>query len=278
MFLNYNCIIVINHHKWILNLVYDYLFIFHKAAETINWSFNTIYWASIAPQKIKLRSLQIEPLMACNIDSIKTGCRVKMKTLFNLIFALFWLLLNFHFWSFTNHLMSINSSLVKSEKEAIIVHHWIQKWLRKMINLWILKEHLKTSAAFARHNGAKNILSAHLKLFLPNPLVQGVSVQNDKFKPSNWGIYICSALTLHFWLFLDVTMVTRVQRLNLSVFIELMICDIYSVIHISMHHSKRFCSKMAPGEIGVSLPWWCHTLVLLSPGYKGLFLNFIIFS
>ena len=201
-----------------------------------------------------------------------------MKTLFNLIFALFWLLLNFHFWSFTNHLMSINSSLVKSEKEAIIVHHWIQKWLRKMINLWILKEHLKTSAAFARHNGAKNILSAHLKLFLPNPLVQGVSVQNDKFKSSNWAIYAVHWLYIFDYFWTLPWSQGSSAYIYLSVFIELMICDIYSVIHISMHHSKRFCSKMAPGEIGVSLPWWCHTLVLLSPGYKGLFLNFIIFS
>ena len=30
---------------------------------------------------------------------------------------------------------------------------------------------------------------------------------------------------------------------------------------------------MAPGEVGVSLPWWCHTLVLWPPGYWGLFLN-----
>ena len=36
-----------------------------------------------------------------------------------------------------------------------------------MINLWIVKERLKTSAAFARHNGAKTILGAHLNIFLP---------------------------------------------------------------------------------------------------------------
>ena len=30
--------------------------------------------------------------------------------------------------------------------------------------------------------------------------------------------------------------------------------------------SKELCSKMSPGEVGVSLPWWCHTLVLLPPG------------
>ena len=42
---------------------------------------------------------------------------------------------------------------------------------------------------------------------------------------------------------------------------------LYSVIHISIHPSKELCSKMAPREVGVSLPWWCHTLVLLPPGY-----------
>ena len=29
----------------------------------------------------------------------------------------------------------------------------------------------------------------------------------------------------------------------------------YIVIHISIHPSKRLCSKMATGEVGVSLPW-----------------------
>ena len=28
----------------------------------------------------------------------------------------------------------------------------------------------------------------------------------------------------------------------------------YSVIHISIHSSKELCSKMAPGEVDVSLP------------------------
>ena len=36
--------------------------------------------------------------------------------------------------------------------------------------------------------------------------------------------------------------------------------------------------KMAPGEVGVWLPWWCPTLVLPAPGSWGLFLNLIIFS
>ena len=30
-------------------------------------------------------------------------------------------------------------------------------------------------------------------------------------------------------------------------------------------------SKMALAEVGVSLPWWCHALVLLAPSYWSLF-------
>ena len=52
----------------------------------------------------------------------------------------------------------------------------------------------------------------------------------------------------------------------------------YSVIHISIAPRKELCSKMALGEVGVSLPWWCHALVLPPPGYWGLFSNLIIFS
>ena len=52
----------------------------------------------------------------------------------------------------------------------------------------------------------------------------------------------------------------------------------YSVIHISTHPSKELCSKMALGEVGVSLPWWCHALVLPAPGSWGHFLNLIIFK
>ena len=36
--------------------------------------------------------------------------------------------------------------------------------------------------------------------------------------------------------------------------------------------------KMAPGEVGVWLPWWCPTFVLPAPGSWGLFLNLILFS
>ena len=52
----------------------------------------------------------------------------------------------------------------------------------------------------------------------------------------------------------------------------------YSVIHISIPPIKELCSKIAPREVVVSLPWWCHTLVLRPPGYWGLFLNLISFS
>ena len=35
--------------------------------------------------------------------------------------------------------------------------------------------------------------------------------------------------------------------------------------------------KMALGEVGLSLPWQCHSLVLLAPGNWRLFLNLIFF-
>ena len=44
-----------------------------------------------------------------------------------------------------------------------------------------------------------------------------------------------------------------------------------TVIHMSTHPSKELCSKMTLGEVGASLPWWCHTLLLPAPGYWGLF-------
>ena len=55
------------------------------------------------------------------------------------------------------------------------------------------------------------------------------------------------------------------------------------VVHI---HWRPIClgwqaillSKMAPGEVGLWLPWWCPALVLPAPGSWGLFLNLIIFS
>ena len=57
----------------------------------------------------------------------------------------------------------------------------------------------------------------------------------------------------------------------------MLLCPWYSVIHNSIAPSKELCSKMALGEVGVSFPWWCHTLVLQPPGYWGLFLNLIFF-
>ena len=40
----------------------------------------------------------------------------------------------------------------------------------------------------------------------------------------------------------------------------------------------HFTSKMAPGEVGGWLLFWCHSLVLSAPGNWGLTLNLIIFS
>ena len=65
--------------------------------------------------------------------------------------------------------------------------------------------------------------------------------------------------------------------------------NLHSVIDcflITVLHSRRIClvwwailpSKIASGEVGVWLPWWCPALVLPAPGYWRLFLNLIIFS
>ena len=80
----------------------------------------------------------------------------------------------------------------------------------------------------------------------------------------NWPLFTIDNLKLSWW-FRNFK-----NRANFS--------STYSVIHISIPPSKELCSKMATGEVDVSLPWWCHTLVLPPPGYWGLFLNLIIFS
>ena len=36
---------------------------------------------------------------------------------------------------------------------------------------------------------------------------------------------------------------------------------LYSVIHNSIAPSKELWGKMTLGEVGMSLPWWCHALV-----------------
>ena len=56
-----------------------------------------------------------------------------------------------------------------------------------------------------------------------------------------WGIYLAYVLQLSPMLIIK----TR-QKVVLKV--------TYSVIHISIHPSKELCSKMAPGEVGVSHP------------------------
>ena len=40
-----------------------------------------------------------------------------------------------------------------------------------------------------------------------------------------------------------------------------------------VHEFASVWCKTASGEVGVSLPWWCASLVLLAPGYWSLFLN-----
>ena len=61
------------------------------------------------------------------------------------------------------------------------------------------------------------------------------------------------------------------------VFINLFsnLSDTYSRVQKSIENWS-VCSKMTLGEVGVSLPWWCHPLVLLAPGYWRLFLNSVL--
>ena len=46
-----------------------------------------------------------------------------------------------------------------------------------------------------------------------------------------------------------------------------------TVVCKKVHKIWSVWCKMALGEVGVSLPWWCHAFVLLVPGYWRLFLN-----
>ena len=41
-----------------------------------------------------------------------------------------------------------------------------------------------------------------------------------------------------------------------------------------VHKSASVWCKIALEEVSVSLPWWCHALVLLAPGYWSLFFKF----
>ena len=51
---------------------------------------------------------------------------------------------------------------------------------------------------------------------------------------------------------------------------------ISTVVCKKVHPTGSVWCKMALGEVGVSLPWWCHAFVLPAPGSWGLFLNLII--
>jgi hypothetical protein len=51
------------------------------------------------------------------------------------------------------------------------------------------------------------------------------------------------------------------------------------VLHLNRLKERTWLhsfGKMALGEVGVSLPWWCHPLVLLAPGYWRRFLNSVL--
>ena len=43
-----------------------------------------------------------------------------------------------------------------------------------------------------------------------------------------------------------------------------------TVVCIKVHKIASVWCKTVLGEVGVSLPWWCHPLFLLAPGYWSL--------
>ena len=47
----------------------------------------------------------------------------------------------------------------------------------------------------------------------------------------------------------------------------------FTVVCKIVHKFASVCCKTTLGEVGVSLSWWCAALVLLAPGYWGLYLN-----
>ena len=51
------------------------------------------------------------------------------------------------------------------------------------------------------------------------------------------------------------------------------LCIRPTVVCIKVHKIASVWCKTALGEVGVSLPWWCHPLFLLAPGYWSQFLG-----
>ena len=92
-------------------------------------------------------------------------------------------------------------------------------------------------------------------------------LQAEQLQASCWSVWILCSLSM-----VDCKYLSLLKIHYISI-----LCT-YSVSHIITYPSKELCGKMALGEVGVSLPWWCHALVHSPPGYSGLFLNPINFS
>ena len=65
---------------------------------------------------------------------------------------------------------------------------------------------------------------------------------------------------------MDIRILTYVQNHSNCIIIDTVVCK-------KVHKIWSAWFKMALGEVGMSLPWWCHVLALLAPGYWRLFLN-----
>ena len=103
-------------------------------------------------------------------------------------------------------------------------------------------------------------------------LVKNIHLIDLKFIYSEKAANFCKISTVNLSYVVTIKSTVEITQ-NFVAFSEY----IYSRVQKSIENWSAW-SKMALGEVGVPLPWWCHPLVLLAPGYWRLFLNLIIFS
>ena len=143
---------------------------------------------------------------------------------------------------------------------------WLLKFTRKRnhSNVIFVLNHLKKSNIETQVESVhknKTIHMWHLSLQqLPKGWLEVRSWNNGSWKEETIQLW-------HFWLqlfpkeLLEETFWSFHEKKKKS-----FKCSIYSRVQKS-RENWSVCSKMALGEVGVSLPWWCHALVLLAPGY-----------
>ena len=110
-------------------------------------------------------------------------------------------------------------------------------------------------------------INAHISVLFQTDTIRNPTI----FHRSGSGVK-ASAAACHFFFFFGPELCTV---MCLSIFNPI---ESHTVVCKKVHPIGYVWCKMALGEVGVSLPWWCPALVLLAPGYWSLFLNLIIFS